>query len=168
MEVSNLALRRENKRIFQKKLLLPWVTTVSQEKRKEKEKKKSINQRLKKSKRKEKNNQSKIGEKKKKKKRNKEKRNKEKRYKEFLCTRQCLKQCAELSKAKRKKIVTITWLKPKGCMKQSPFWLPTKSLCLLFLRVEPKRKKKKKKTEKKKKEKAKTPKSQSSHQNPAF
>jgi len=42
MEISNLTLGRENKRIFQKKLLLPWVTSMSQEKRKEKEKNQSI------------------------------------------------------------------------------------------------------------------------------
>ena len=52
MEISNLTLGRENRRIFQKKLLLPWVKSVSQAKEKKK-KKKSINQRLKKSKRKE-------------------------------------------------------------------------------------------------------------------
>ena len=30
------------------------------------------------------------------------------------------KQRVALSKAKRREIVTITWLKPEGCMKQSP------------------------------------------------
>jgi len=57
MEISNLTLGRENKKIFQEKLLLPWVRDVRQKQRKKKEKKKrkrkeSINQRLKKSKRK--------------------------------------------------------------------------------------------------------------------
>ena len=67
-------------------------------------------------------------------------------------------QYETLSIAKGREQVTITWLKPEGCMKQSPSQLPTKSLCLLLLRVEPKRKTK----TKTKKAKAKTPKSKSS------
>ena len=47
MEISNLTLGRENKRIFQEKLLLPWVRDVRQKKKKKKEKE-SINQILKK------------------------------------------------------------------------------------------------------------------------
>ena len=87
MEISNLTLGRENKRIFQKKLLLPWVTTVSQEKRKEKEKKKSINQRLKKSKRKE-------------------------NKKRGSLDQTMSEQCAELSKSKKeKRMVTVAWFK---------------------------------------------------------
>ena len=42
MEISNLTLGRENKRIFQVKLLLPWVRDVRQKEKKEKEKR--INQ----------------------------------------------------------------------------------------------------------------------------
>jgi len=45
MEISNLTLGRENRRIFQEKLLLPWVRDVRQKKRrKRKRERKRINQ----------------------------------------------------------------------------------------------------------------------------
>ena len=72
----------------QTKLLLPWVISVSPKKRKEKERK-SIDQRLKKSKRKEKK-------------------------KKGSWNPTMFERCAELSE--RKKIVTMTWLKPEGCV----------------------------------------------------
>ena len=92
----------------------------------------------------------------------KKKRKKEKIQKGSL-DQTMFKQMCRIVKSKKKG--KATWLKPKGCMKQSSSWLPTKSLCPLLLRGEPKRKRKRKN---KKKAKAKTPKNQSSHQNPAF
>ena len=50
------------------------------------------------------------------------------------------KQCAELSKARKKGKVAMTWLKPEGCVKQSPAQLQTKSLCPLLIHAEPKKK----------------------------
>ena len=63
------------------------------EEKQEKRKKKSINQRLKKSKRKEKKKRSSLN-------------------------TTMSERCVELSE--RKKIVTMTWLKPEGCVEQSP------------------------------------------------
>ena len=91
-------------------------------KRKEKKKQKSINQRLRKSKTKEKEkkiNRSKIEEKK----------------KRGSMNQTMSKQCAELSKARKKGKVAMTWLKPEGCVKNSPAYLQTKSLCPLWLRI---------------------------------
>ena len=48
------------------------------------------------------------------------------------------KMC-RIVKSKKGK-VTMTWLKPDGCVKQSPSWLPTKSLCSHLFRIKPKRK----------------------------
>ena len=78
-----------------KKPLLPWATSMLQMERKEKERKKV--------------NQSKIGQKQK----------KRKKIWKGSWTKQCLNKYAELSKAKKKgkATVTITWLKPEGCMK---------------------------------------------------
>ena len=59
-------------------------------------------------------NQSKIGEK------QKRKIEKKKNTERFSLYQTMSEQCAELSKEKRREIVTITWLKPEGCMKQSP------------------------------------------------
>ena len=67
-------------------------------------------------KRKEKNkiNQSKIEEKQKKIEK------KERKEKRGSLDQTMSEQCAELPKAKKKEKVTMTWLKPEGCVKQSP------------------------------------------------
>ena len=46
------------------------------------------------------------------------------------------------SKKKEKATVTITWLKPEGCMKQSPPWLPPKPLCPCLFTLNQREKKK--------------------------
>ena len=60
MEISNLTLGRENKRIFEEKILLPWVRDVRQKKGQKKKKKREKKKRKEKRKR---VNQSKIEEK---------------------------------------------------------------------------------------------------------
>jgi len=90
MEIFSLTLGRENRRIFQAKLLLPWVRDVCQKKRK-REKKREI-KRI---------NQSKI----------EEKQKKIKTKKGVLWTRQCLKNVQNCQKRKYKKRAIVTWLK---------------------------------------------------------
>ena len=77
----------------------------------------------------------------------KKKRKKEKIQKGSL-DQTMFKQMCRIVKSKKKG--KATWLKPKGCMKQSSSWLPTKSLCPLLLRGEPKRKRKRKNKKKNK------------------
>ena len=83
MEISNLTLGRENKRIFQEKLLLPWVRDVCQKKGQKKKKKRE--------KKKKGINQSKIEEK---------WRKIEKKKKRGSLDQTMSEQCAELSKEK--------------------------------------------------------------------
>jgi len=93
MEISNLTLGRENKRIFQAKLLLPWVRDFRQKKRERK--------RI---------NQSRI----------EEKQKKIKTKWGVLWTRKYLNNVQNCQRRKYKRRAIVTWLKPEGCVKQSP------------------------------------------------
>ena len=101
MEISNLTLRRKNWKIFQEKLLLPWVRDMHYKKgRKEKEKR-----------RKRKKNQSKIKE--------KQQKIEKKKRKWVLLTRQYLNNVYISQEKKYKREAMTTWLKPGG-RKASP------------------------------------------------
>jgi len=95
MEISNLTLGRKNKRIFQAKLLLPWVRDKKKKERKRERKR---------------INQSKI----------EEKQNKINREGGVLWTKQCLNNVQNCWKRKYKRRAIVTWLKPGGCVQWSP------------------------------------------------
>ena len=87
MEISNLTIGRKNRRIFLKKLLLPWVINVLQKKRKEKGKEESQP----------------IKDWRKVEKKNRKEKKRKKKYREVLCTRQCLNNVQNCQKQKEGK-----------------------------------------------------------------